>query len=235
MSRFDPHQTVGSIVAAAPGTARVFERYGVDFCCGGGMTLSDALRRKGVAPEDVLRELDVATAAAASSRSLVDATAGEVVDHLLATHHAFVKREIPRLSALVDKVERVHGPTHATTIPPLARLWRRASSELLEHLAKEEEVLFPMIRALEASGSVPARFGIDAPIGVMEREHEVAGRDFAKMRTLASGYVPPADACGSWRVLWASLDEFERDLHAHVHLENHVLFPKALARAGLTV
>lgn len=228
MSRFQSTQTVASVVAEAPRTARVFERHGIDFCCGGKVALEQACVEKGVSANVLLDELErAATVVEPGRRDWRAARAGEVVQHVLDVHHAFVKRELPRLGALMDKVERVHGAAHPTVIPPMARLWRQLSMELAMHLRKEEEILFPAIRALD-EGHLPAHHcGVEGPVRVMELEHEDHGRLLARLRALSRGYVPPEEACGSWRALWAGLDEFEKDLHVHVHLENEVLFPKS--------
>jgi regulator of cell morphogenesis and NO signaling len=235
MSRFQSNQTVASVVADCPRTARVFEERRIDYCCGGKVPIADACARAGVETDVLLSELE---AAAGESREPADAsfpTASAVVDHVLAVHHAFVHREIPRLSALMEKVNRVHGPTHPETIPPMARIWARVAVELDMHMRKEEEILFPAIRALEGRGTAALHCGLEGPIAVMEYEHEEAGRALARLRELAGDYVPPEDACGSWRALWAGLDEFERDLHVHVHLENNVLFPRVRELAGIPV
>ncbi len=232
MSRFDPLVTVADIVTSFPPAARVFERHGLEYCCQGRIPLAQACAQKGIETDVVIAELEAAASAAPRTRDWTNASASEVIDHLLGVHHEYVKREIPRLSTLMEKVNRVHGPTHPGTIPVIAGLWRNVSAELSQHLDKEEEILFPMVKALEARRPVSMHCGVEGPVHVMEIEHEVAGQVFARMRELAANYVPPEEACGSWRALWSGLDEFERDLHVHVHLENHVLFPRALALEG---
>ena len=232
MTRFDSLETVAHIVAAFPPAARVFERHGIDYCCGGKIPVAEACAKRGLETDLVLAELEAAATAAPKARDWTNATAGEVIDHVLGVHHEYVKREIPRLSTLMEKVNRVHGPSHPGTIPVIAGLWRTVSAELSQHLDKEEEILFPMIKAMESGRPVAMHCGVEGPVHVMEIEHEVAGQVFARMRELAQDYVAPEEACGSWRALWSGLDEFERDLHAHVHLENHVLFPRALALEG---
>lgn len=225
MTPFDPNQTVGSVVTAAPGTARVFERLGLDYCCGGKSTLADACVRRGLETDVVLAELEAALARPAPARELTRERASAVVEHIVETHHTFVKRELPRLVTLMEKVNRVHGATHPQ-LPTMAAIWFRVAAELEQHLAKEEEILFPMIRALDAGRAVTMHCGVEGPMHVMELEHEEVGEALHRLRALADDYRVPADACGSWRALWAGLDEFERDLHMHVHLENNVLFPK---------
>jgi regulator of cell morphogenesis and NO signaling len=227
MPRFRASQTVASVVADAPGTSRLFERLGIDFCCGGHVPLSEAVARKGLQVEAVLLGL----AQAAAERPGLPAedawpTASSLIDHVLEVHHSFVAREIPRLSALMEKVNRVHGPSHSEQIPLMARIWARVAAELDAHMRKEEEILFPAIRAIEARRTPVMPCGVEGPMAVMEAEHEEAGRALRQLRALAKDYEVPADACGSWRALWSGLDEFERDLHVHVHLENALLFPR---------
>lgn len=233
MTKFRPDQSVGSVVAQAPETSRVFERHGIDYCCGGRMALAEACTQRGVAPEALLQELErtVGTRSAAT-RTWGPADMAGLVEHILSTHHVFVKAEIPRLSALMDKVERVHGAQHPDTIPVMARLWRALAQELFAHLGKEEEVLFPALKELAAGRKPGLHCGVEGPVSVMQMEHDQHGVVLARLRSLSGGYVPPAEACGSWRALYNGLEAFERDLHQHVHLENNVLFPMALERAG---
>jgi regulator of cell morphogenesis and NO signaling len=215
------------MVAAAPGTSRVFERYGIDFCCGGRLPLEDACAKRGLDAGQVLHELEAAVAGEVGRTDWTSETLGAVVDHILAKHHAFVKREIPRLTALMDKVLRVHGPTHPE-IQDLARIWSRTGPGLELHMRKEEEILFPAIRSLEEGRTTAFSCGggLEGPMRMMEFEHEEHGGALARMRQVAKDYAVPANACGSWMALYGGLDEFEKDLHVHVHLENNVLFPR---------
>jgi regulator of cell morphogenesis and NO signaling len=234
MARFDATQSVGAVVAKAPATSRVFERHGIDYCCGGKTPLAQACAGKGLDLGKLLSELDAEVAARPAERDWTGASPHELIDHVLATHHVFVKRELPRLDALMAKVHKVHGDAHPETLPEMARIWGKVSYDLSHHLLKEEQVLFPSILALAQGrpGGMPPQW-LEGPLGVMEQEHEDVGVDMARLRELASGYVAPADACGSWRALWSGLDEFEQDLHRHIHLENEVLHPAARRLAGI--
>jgi regulator of cell morphogenesis and NO signaling len=234
MSRFHPTDTVARIVATSPPTSRVFEKLAIDYCCGGGVSLADACTKRGLAVATVIDDLERAGAASGPAEDLSRLGMRDLVDRILSVHHTFVKREIPRLSGLVEKVVRAHGANHPALLPPLARLWAEVAPALSQHLEKEEEMLFPWIVALDER-RLPAEIArsLDAPIEMMEAEHDEAGGIFARMRALANGYVAPADACGSWRALWSGLDEFELDLHRHVHLENHLLFPLVRERMAM--
>jgi len=234
MVRFEVTESVGTVVAKAPATSRVFERHGIDYCCGGMVALGLACAGKGLDVARVLAELEAEVATRPAGRDWTAASPGELIDHILATHHEFVKRELPRLDTLMTKVHRVHGDAHPETLPEMARLWGQVSGELRPHLMKEEQILFPAIRALAEGrpGGMPPAW-LEGPIGVMEQEHEEVGAQLARMRELSGGYVAPEGACGSWRALWSGLDEFEQDLHRHIHLENSVLHPAARRLAGI--
>lgn len=233
MSPFDTHQTVASIVVSTPSTAGVFERLGLDYCCGGGKSLADACARAGVETDVVLAELEACLARPTASRDWAGESASALIDHILAVHHTFMKRELAAISPRMERVLDVHGARYPEQqLPRMARIWAQVAAELAPHLEKEEEILFPMIRALEAGRATGMHCGVEGPIQVMELEHDQVGTALAELRRLADGYRVPEHACNTWRALWAGLDAFERDLHQHVHLENNVLFPKALALTG---
>lgn len=228
MSRFHAEQSVASVVEQVPQAAAVFERLGIDFCCGGKAPIAQACARRGLETDVVLAELEQA----AQGRGGFDASRAsslEVLDRILNVHHVFVKAELPRLTALMEKVNRVHGGAHPDTIPEMARLWQRLAMELDMHLRKEEEILFPALRELALGRKPQLHCGVEAPMRVMELEHDEAGMLLTRLRALAHDYAVPSEACGSWRALWGGLDEFEKDLHLHVHLENNVLFPRMRA------
>jgi regulator of cell morphogenesis and NO signaling len=208
---------VGDIVTTAPGAARVFARHGIDFCCGGVRPLAEACGERGVAIDVVMREI----AAAAAPPDAPDWSAlapAALCDEIERRYHRPMDEEFGRLDALAHKVAAVHGERHPE-LRELAETYSTLREELEQHFMKEEQVLFPMIRKL---GHAPP-----PPVYVMRQEHEDAGHSLRKLRQLASGYVPPADACNSFRALYEGLEAFERDLHEHIHVENNVLFPKA--------
>jgi regulator of cell morphogenesis and NO signaling len=222
-------KTVGQLVVERPARARVFERLGIDYCCGGTIPLAEACQKKGLPLDNVLRELDRAEAVVGpSTRAWGDATMTELADHIEATHHAYLKEELPRLEFFLNKMARRHGPTQPHIVE-LRDVFVAFKAELERHMAKEEQILFPLCRQLDAGD--PARFGcggsVQGPISVMVREHDDAGHALERMRTLTNGYHAPEDACNTYRAVFYSLGELEADMHQHVHKENNILFPRA--------
>lgn len=222
-------RTVGQLVVERPARARIFERLGIDYCCGGRLSLAEACAKRGLEPDDVaaqLRAADEAADAEPPSRDWAAASAAELADHIEATHHAMLRRELPRLAEMAAKVAQAHGARH----PGLVRLrnvFDKFACELNAHMAKEERVLFPWIRVLE-SGADGAPAGVGNPVAQMIHEHDSAGEDLSQMRALTDGFTPPPGACGTWRAMLDGLRELEADMHQHVHKENNILFPKAL-------
>lgn len=226
--------TIGEMVVEDYRKAEVFRKFGLDYCCGGKKSLEDACQKKGIDPLAVQRELDQVGASGAGPEQDFDAwpldtLAGHIVDR----HHQYVAGALPMLYELTAKVARVHGERHPELIQ-IAWYFNAIAQELQLHMQKEEMVLFPVIRQMAAAQHndapmpKPAFGSIENPIRMMESEHESAGGAMEAIRLLSSDYTPPTDACTSYRVLYAKLQEFEQDLHQHVHLENNILFPKAI-------
>lgn len=233
MATISISSTVGDLVATRPSHSRVFQKFGIDFCCGGKKRLAEACSAKGLDPGVVLDAL--AANEAAGSRDgadVVGLTLGQLCDHIEQTHHAYLRAELPRVGAMVKKVAAVHGAVQPWTIE-LASVFADFAAELNSHMIKEEQVLFPWIRGLEGSEPCAQRGcggTIANPIGVMEHEHEGAGQSLARMRELSHGYTPPAGACNTFLAALNGLALIEADMHQHVHKENNVLFPKAVRR-----
>lgn len=226
--------TISEIVAHDYRTAAVFEKYGIDFCCGGGRSLEDACRSKRIDPAAV--RSDLARLASTGTSDAADESAialDTLIEHIVATHHRYVREAIPRLRGHLEKVARVHGERHPETVK-VAERFAHLAGELLAHMGKEEGVLFPYIvrlaRAARTGEKPPASFfgTVGNPIRMMEHEHRAAGDEMAELRELTGGYTTPEDACMTYRVAYSELHEFERDLHRHVHLENNILFPRAI-------
>jgi regulator of cell morphogenesis and NO signaling len=222
--------TVAAIAAAEPATIKVFQRHHIDFCCGGRIPVSEACADHDLDTDTLLAELRAVRAAADDPADWRLAPLKDLVAHIQARYHVPLRAELPRLSAMMEKVVSRHGKRMPETLLPLQEQFESLRRELIEHMAKEDTVLFPAVLALEANAADGACAGwswIEQPIDVMETEHEAAGAALATMRKLTQGYAPPEDACPTFRGLYYGLSELERDMHMHVHLENHVLFPRA--------
>jgi len=223
--------TVAAIAAAEPATIKVFQRHHIDFCCGGRIPLFEACADHDLDTDMLLAELRAVRAAADDPADWRRAPLKDLVAHIQTRYHVPLRAELPRLSAMMEKVVSRHGQRLPETLLPLQATFESLQRELLEHMAKEDAVLFPAVLALEATGAADVAATnwawIQQPIEVMEAEHEAAGAALATMRTLTHGYAPPEEACPTFRGLYYGLSELERDMHTHVHLENHVLFPRA--------
>lgn len=228
MTDLAPHTTLGDIVTSQPEAARVLERFGLDYCCGGTATLDAACADRGVDQAEVQAALgELGEPAPADWARMSPAT---LVDHLEATHHTYLHVELERLHRLADKVEAVHGDRH----PELADIrstFAHLRADLEPHLMKEERVLFPMIRELATATEMPDFHcgTLRNPISVMLGEHDRAGELLAQLRSLTSDYTPPADGCASYGALFDGLKRLEADTHLHVHKENNLLFPAVMA------
>ncbi len=237
----DATRTVRDLATEIPNATRIFEKFGIDYCCGGGKPLQDACLQANIPVDDVLRSLEGEKAAGAeaapSDRDFKNAQLTELIAHILTTHHGYVKQEIPRLKQLLFKVVAVHCANHPE-LAAVQRTFNELADELTGHMMKEEMVLFPYIEKLEQATSAGkpaplAPFGsISNPVRMMEMEHESAGRALEEIRTLTSAYTPPEGACFSYKTLYSALKDFEADLHQHVHLENNILFPRAIVLEG---
>ena len=220
--------TVAEVASVLPSSVRVFQRYGIDFCCGGKAALSAACQAHGVSYTELVGAIEAsAQQPAADARDWNREPLHAIVDHIVTAYHAPLREELPRLEAMAAKVHRVHG-SKATYLARLDAIVSELSADLQLHMQKEEAVLFPAIRAVEAGGertSIP----ISTPITVMEAEHDRAGTLLAELRTITDGYVAPEWACQTFRALFHGLAGLEAAMHVHVHLENNVLFPRALA------
>ena len=234
MNTLSPESTVGEIAARLPVSARLFENPGIDFCCGGKIALGQACQTRGLDPATVIAQIEQAaasTGAASADPAWESAPLAGLIDHILTTHHAYMKAELPRLEAMLEKILRKHAPRHGDVLLPLAETFRPMKEELDGHLMKEEVVLFPLIRTLELPAAQAPAFhcgSVQNPIRVMVMEHDSAGDALARLRQLTSGYTPPEDACNTFRAFYFELAEMERDLHQHIHLENNILFPRAV-------
>lgn len=227
--------TVRDVALQVPESTRLFESLKIDYCCGGNQPLRQACASAGVDVDDVM-EMLTGVGQSNEEKGVLDfqnASLPELITHILDTHHVFTKSEMERLRALADKVLNAHGSNHPELIH-LDGLFTRLCADLKPHMFKEEQVLFPYIvamsQAADQNGAVPfAPFGtVNNPVRMMMMEHDTAGQILRELRALTSDYKVPADACISYQTLYQALENFEKDLHQHIHLENNILFPKAL-------
>lgn len=226
---------IKDVVAEDFRAAAIFQKYGLDFCCGGAKPIGEAASAKGFDPADLLLQLNEIAATPGSGMPKFNRwDAALLCDYIVENHHLYVREVIPSIGMHAEKVARVHG-AHRPELVEVAAIFARVSADLAAHMQKEENVLFPYIRslALERSrGLVGGRsaFGsVHNPISMMEAEHAAAGDEMEEIRRLTNDYTAPMDACATYQVLFQELADFEKDLHVHVHLENNILFPKAIA------
>jgi len=227
-------QTVREIALEQPASIRVFEQYGIDYCCGGRKPLAEACAANNIEVDAVLAALEAAAQGpATNAEDWSNASLEKLSGHIVATHHAYVKSELPRLAILAQKVVRRHGDTQAE-LPLIQTKLALLDEELTQHLAKEEVVLFPYVtkleRAIKDGGTKPhGCFGTVAnPIAMMTAEHDTAGLLMAEIRQLSHDFTTPIGACPTYHAFYDGLKEFEQDLHQHIHLENNILFPRAI-------
>ncbi len=236
----DGKTTVRELVGRYPQTRKVFEQHGIDYCCGGGKCLAEAAQESRAAFPDLVRDIEAALLAAAAKpviaeKNWYEAPLHELIDHILQSHHAYMHEALPRIKELLRKVLHAHGARHGVMLRQLHDLYNSLDTELTSHLRKEEEVLFPYIVNAEAhrqggSEKPSACFGsVGNPIRQMESEHESAGAVLVQIRKVTGDYTLPDDACPTFRALYEELERMEEDLHQHIHLENNILFPKAIA------
>lgn len=223
-------RTVGELVAERPGRSRIFQAFQIDFCCQGGRTLREACALKEISIDAVVDQLEAELGAKTDPiQNPAQLPPAELAKYIVETHHAFLRRELPRLHAMSERVAQVHGG-HTPTLVEMARIFLGLEEELSSHMMKEERILFPAIVALSRGDGAPGF--LDSPIACMIHEHETVGAALARLRELSHGFRPPADACNTYRALFAGLNDLEEDLHRHIHLENAVLFPAAQALAN---
>ena len=226
------NRTVRELVSTNPGAARILEQFGIDYCCGGEKSLAEACSLAKVKMAEVAEALEKPQPAS-NDADWQKASLGELARHIVEKHHGFTRQEIQRLVPLIAKVMGVHGENHVE-LGQIQSLFRGLAQEMTMHMMKEEHMLFPYIEQLEIAVSkgsqpVPPMFGtVQNPVRMMMMEHDSAGQVVRNIREATKGYALPEDACMSYKMLYSALQEFEADLHQHIHLENNILFPRAI-------
>ncbi len=226
-------QTLSSIVTANHQVVPVLEKYNLDFCCKGKRTLAQACEEKGIKIESITEELkNLTNAVGKQQMPFTEMSAEQLISYILINHHFYVKQSMPAIIAHLNKVATKHGERFPY-MKKVYELFTIILREMTIHMEKEETILFPRIKEVEnlynsgRSSEILAGY-IQMPINMLEADHEEAGNILYEIRTLTNNYMPPADACTTFKVTLAELKEFEEDLHKHVHLENNILFPKAI-------
>ncbi len=229
---------VSAVATEMPATIRILQEHGIDFCCGGKRTLDEACAQRGVNVSDVVDALAALDAVSGSDVPNEAWAADELTRYIVRKHHEYVRTQIPVIAARLAKLSHVHGARHPE-LPVVAEHFTEVARELLQHLEKEERILFPYIRSLvcaveQGAAAPPNMFGtVMNPIRMMESEHQSAGNELELVRKLTKDFRIPDDACATYRVCFAELEAFDRDLRTHIHLENNILFPKAVLLEGL--
>jgi regulator of cell morphogenesis and NO signaling len=226
--------TVGNIVADDYRKAAVFKKFGIDFCCGGKNTLSEACSKKGLDINKVLEEIDKLSGQSGNRHRYKEWSPSFLVDFIINNHHHFVRTKLPEIKTYAKKVAKVHGRTYPK-LDEMLETFLILNKEMLSHLDAEENILFPYIKKMEKAhrngktiGGKQQPDSAGQAIQMMEEEHDEAGALMARLEDLSNGFTPPEDACATFRVYFKNLEGFRDDLHRHVHLENNILFPKAL-------
>ncbi len=225
-------RTIGQIVADDYRAAAVFKKAGIDFCCGGNKSLETACREKNLDTNQLAGELaELENSSVGAERDFKNWDLGFLADYIVNTHHRYVVKTLHELMHYTRKIADVHGENHPELLE-VASLFAEINRELTQHLRNEDEVLFPAIKEVMKSGKRGAKSTIVMEISRMNGEHEFAGGAMDKINEITNGYALPEDGCNTYRVAFKLLEEFEDDLHTHVHLENNILFPKALQLAN---
>jgi len=226
-------KTVRELAVEIPNATRVFEKFGIDYCCGGKKSLEEACSAAELPVDEVLKALQASAVSSAPESALPSGSLAELIDHIVKTHHKFTREEITRLKALLEKVCSVHGKNHPE-LPAIREIFVGLAQELTLHMMKEENVLFPYIIRMEqavAQNDALLRppFGtVQNPVRMMMQEHDGAGDALREIRAASRDFTAPEDACISYQTLYQALPAFEAALHQHIHLENNMLFPRAV-------
>lgn len=216
---------LGRLASRIPAASRVFMRHDLDFCCGGNRPLDEVCRERGLDAEAILDEIRAEVASDPGEVRWDDEPLDRLIEHIVVTHHRPLDEELPRLQRMVEKVHAVHGDKDPERLGELLEVYSELHADLVPHMMKEERVLFPWIES--GDGRTAGQ-----PIRVMLDEHDTAGALLDRIRTLTDTFHPPAAACATWRALWKGLEALDADLRQHIHLENNILFPRALAGGG---
>ncbi len=239
MNKFNTTQSIGDIVSLLPTASEVFKKFNIDFCCGGGRPLSEAISTQNIDSQEVLESLDEAYKAYEDTPKYTDQvdfnkmSQSELIDYIVDTHHVFTKKILPEISELTAKILRVHGPSHGDLFK-VHKLFHNLKTELDQHLIKEEEILFPVIKEYDQNPSEKLLLKINKVMKELEDEHATAGETLKELRKITEEYKVPDDGCSTFSLTYDKLQGLEADLFQHIHLENNILF-KQLGLQDTTV
>jgi len=231
------NEQVGQLAVKFPQVRQTLEKLGIDYCCGGKLSLQEAAEKLGLSVDGVIKDLQAAIKNSDDRQQYLDwptESLTELAGHIEEKHHSFMKEQLPRLEQLLDKTLNAHKEKHGQMLTALKETYTALKSEIELHLAKEEQILFPFIRQIanfqqNQSDKPELHCGsVENPIGQMEYEHDNAGKALDKMRQITLDYKLPEDACNTFKALYDGLKALEADLHEHIHLENNILFPRAI-------
>ncbi len=228
------NNTVAEVVTFNIKTADVFKKHGIDFCCGGGISIKKACEKNNIDFSEIEKELSKINNPTSKAYNYDSWKLDFLIDHIENVHHTYVEENIPLVLQYAERVAKVHGH-HYSEVIEIHKLFVEIANELTTHMKKEELILFPFVKQLARASREGVKLGlphfgtVNNPIAMMENEHENAGDIFKEINRLTNSYNPPEGACNTFRALYAKLDEFEQDLHQHIHLENNILFPKAIS------
>lgn len=229
MSKFSANQKIGEIVTQFPKAADIFKEYRIDFCCGGDRILKSVLQEEDLDESVILdrinRLYEELKYQNQSDRDWTEESSSKLIDHIVNTHHAYLNAELPRISELTTKILRVHG-AHHPELKTVHRLFHNLKMELEQHLIKEDETQFPLIKAYETNPTAEAKQQIQRILRELEEEHTGAGDILKELRKVTHDFELPEDACATYRLTYEKLEELENDIFQHVHLENNILFPR---------
>jgi len=214
-------------------TATVFKKYGIDFCCGGKVSIKKACKQAGVLEKDLIEDLNKVSKEVFVEDSVEAYELDDLIDYIIKKHHSYIVKMAPEIESFLNKIVEVHG-AHHPELKKIKDIYQEITGELFSHMGKEENILFPLIKELVNTQKNKNKINfshcgtIQNPINVMEMEHEAVGNSFREIRKISNNLTAPKDACNTYKTSFALLDEFENDLHRHIHLENNILFPKAI-------
>lgn len=224
---------VADCVVANYKTAEIFKKYGIDFCCGGKISIKEVCQKTGVSEQKLLEDLNFLLINEAAELEVENLELDLLIDYIIEKHHAYIIKKAPEIESLLDKIVEVHGGLHSELLS-IKDFFVKIKNELFDHMKKEENVLFPYIKNLVESKNnnslieAPSFITIKNPINTMELEHSVVGGVFNEIRKLSNNFFVPENTCNTYKITMLTISEFEDDLHRHIHLENNILFPKAI-------